>query len=180
MIKLTSLLTENIEKYTIYLDMDGVLTDFDLQVFRLLGMYPYAYESTHGKKVFWDRIDDSGVDFWKDMEWTAYGMLLWNELKPYNPTILSSPSRHRNSKLGKIEWINDNLGDVKYILSSNKWKYSGKNHILIDDNLEKNIRPWIDHGGIGIHHTSVKSTLDELSKLGFRFKQTDFPFPLNT
>ena len=43
----------------------------------------------------------------------------------------------------------------------------GKPNVLIDDYI-KNIKEWEDKGGIGIHHTAVPKTLNELKRLGFK------------
>ena len=42
-----------------------------------------------------------------------------------------------------------------------------KPNVLIDDYI-KNIKEWEDKGGIGIHHTAVPKTLNELKRLGFK------------
>ena len=38
---------------------------------------------------------------------------------------------------------------------------------LIDDYI-KNIKEWEEKGGIGIHHTSVPKTINDLKRLGFK------------
>ena len=43
----------------------------------------------------------------------------------------------------------------------------GKPNDLIDDYI-KNIKEWESKGGIGIHHTAVPKTLNELKRLGFK------------
>jgi len=128
----------------INVDMDGVLTNFRK-----------AFLDKTGKNIettedFWKYIEgDEG--FWEHMEWLPEGKKLWNKIKHFNPTILSSPTRDPLSKSGKSKWVDKHLGkDVPRIFDSKKWKYAGKDKILIDDYEEKNIKPWIEHGGIGI------------------------------
>ena len=43
----------------------------------------------------------------------------------------------------------------------------GEPNVLIDDYI-KNIKEWEAKGGIGIHHTAVPKTLNELKRLGFK------------
>ena len=43
----------------------------------------------------------------------------------------------------------------------------GEPNVLIDDYI-KNIKEWEEKGGIGIHHLSVSTTLNELKKLGYK------------
>ena len=44
---------------------------------------------------------------------------------------------------------------------------NNKPNVLIDDHA-KNIKEWKSKGGIGIHHLSVSTTLNELKKLGYK------------
>ena len=155
------------KKYKIYCDMDGVLTDFDSRFEYFGGMPPKEYESKYGIKKFWELIDDEvGVRFWVGMSWMPDGTELWNFIKPYTPIILSAPSRQNESRLGKRLWVKNNLSGAKLILASaeNKPNYSEENHILIDDR-KPTIEKWIAKGGIGIYHTSAKSSIDQLKDL---------------
>jgi hypothetical protein len=155
------------QKYSIYCDMDGVLTDFDSRFEYFGGMPPKEYESKYGTKKFWELIDEEvGIRFWVGMSWMPDGKELFNYIKPYNPTILSAPSRNNVSRLGKRLWVKNNLPGTKLILASaeNKPNYSEKNHILIDDRKDT-IEKWIAKGGIGIYHTSAKSSIDQLKDL---------------
>ena len=175
MIKLTDYYSELKEqdkelekkKYKIYCDMDGVLTDFDSRFEYFGGMLPKEYESKYGTKKFWELIDNEvGVRFWVGMSWMPDGKELWNFIKPYNPIVLSAPSKQNESRLGKRLWIKNNLPGTKLILASaeNKPNYSEENHILIDDRKDT-IEKWIAKGGIGIYHTSAKSSIDQLKEL---------------
>ncbi len=155
------------QKYQIYCDMDGVLTDFDERFDFYSGMFPREYESKYGTEKFWNLIDKAGVGFWVGMKWMPDGKQLWNHIKPYNPIILSAPSKQSESRLGKRLWVRNQIPGTKLILSkaSEKRNYSGKYHILIDDRPD-NIQDWIADGGIGILHTSAQSTIQQLQKLG--------------
>ena len=58
---------------------------------------------------------------------------------------------------------------INLVKREDKQKYAmsdGVANILIDDYI-KNIREWEAQGGIGIHHTSAKNTINSLKKLGF-------------
>ena len=53
------------KNYKIYLDLDGVVADFDQRFRDLSGMSPSDYESKNGKNAFWDFIDvKHKVAFW--------------------------------------------------------------------------------------------------------------------
>jgi len=64
-------LVELIHNYRLFCDMDGVLTDFDLQFSRISGITPVFRNTSAEKKLgsdkFWSIIDNAGVKFWSDM-----------------------------------------------------------------------------------------------------------------
>ena len=156
-----------LQKYTIFCDMDGVIADFDERFDYFAGISPRAYESQYGKKKFWNLINDAGAGFWIGIKWMSDGKKLWNYIQKYTPILLSAPSNESSSRFGKREWVKNHLPGVKLILSKapDKKNYSGKEHILIDDRAS-NIQDWIAAGGIGILHTSAEDTINQLQKLG--------------
>lgn len=148
----------------VYVDMDGVLTDFAKSLCKLLDIpldRNFTFKNNDTK--VWKKIDDAGEEFWADMDWMPKSKEFWDSLSTHNPIILSAPSNHKSSIYGKKTWINKNLGSVPFILDDEKEKYASPNSILIDDR-EKNITKWIKEGGIGILHTSNKKTLKELEE----------------
>ena len=161
---------EKIEtKYTIYSDMDGVLTDFDGRFKEFSkGITPRDYENKFGLKKFWNLVDEiGGIDFWADMDWMSDGKTYWNYISKYDPIILTAPSMNPVSRLGKRKWRDSNLPGVKMKMASarNKPNYSKRNSILIDDRQDT-IDAWNAGGGIGIHHTSAANTIKKLKELG--------------
>ena len=155
-------LTESNE-FKIYCDLDGVLTDFDGDVKKKTGKTP---DQLDAENRFWPTIEHLGIDFWENMSWASDGKTLWNFIKDKHPTILSAPSRDPKSREGKENWIKRELGSTKYILvpAKQKQKYASLTSILIDD-MSKNIEQWGAAGGIGILHTSAKSTIEKLEKI---------------
>jgi 5'(3')-deoxyribonucleotidase len=148
----------------IFVDLDGVLTDFIKQLCALLDKpLDRKWEFTNDPKI-WKKIDEAGESFWTDMEWMPGGHELWNAVKKYNPTILTSPSRHESSKKGKRVWMKDNIPEIPYIIDEDKAKYAKKGYILIDD-LAKNIDKWEKAGGTGILHKDAGSTIKKLKNI---------------
>ena len=164
-------LEEDLEKkeYTIYSDMDGVLVDFNERFKRFSGgISPKDYEDKYGREKFWDLIDkETGVRFWVGMPWMSDGKQLWDYIKTYNPTLLSSPSRSNSSRMGKRIWRKRNLPSTKLVLAqaSKKQNYANPDSILIDDRAS-NVDQWVKAGGIGILHTDTASTINKLKELG--------------
>jgi hypothetical protein len=155
-------------KYIIYCDMDGVLCDFDKRFMEFSnGIPPSRYESEFGKEAFWKLVNGKGVGYWVGIPWMPDGEQLWNYIKPYNPSLLSSPSMEKSSRLGKRLWARNNIPGTKLILrqAEQKQEFAKPNAILIDDKT-LNIKQWRAKGGIGIIHTSANETIKQLKELG--------------
>ena len=154
------------KQYKIYVDLDGVLVDFEKQYdnYSEMSMKDADEKYSTNSEEFWKPINDNGVEFWSEMPWMQDGKELWSYIKPHNPTILSSPARGEACPEGKTIWIKRELGEIPYIYEKNKYKYSGENKILIDD-TEKKITDWVDNGGIGILHTSTEDTIQKLKEI---------------
>jgi len=155
------------ELFTIYLDMDGVIVDFDRQFREAFDMSPSDFKDAFGNEKFWEKIEERGVGFWRGMKWMPGGQELYNRVSQHDHYLLSSPSKSDTSKIGKHMWKKDKTPNTKLILarSYNKKNYADKSNILIDDR-EDNIQQWRDAGGIGILYKSANQVMKELDKLG--------------
>ena len=150
--------------YKVYCDMDGVIVDFDKGYKELTGTEA-SFDTP--KEEFWAPIQKAGAEFWIKLQWMPDGKQLWNYIKPYNPQLLSAPSRDESSKIGKFVWVKRNVPGTKLILRSaeRKQEFATPNSILIDDRAD-NIQRWKDAGGVGILHTSAADTIQQLKDLG--------------
>ena len=154
------------QKYKLYVDMDGVLTDFVKQYKKYSGISIEEGKKLSSEKM-WKPINDAGEKYWSTMEWISDGKKLWNYVKKYNPILLTTPSIKEESKTGKRKWVDKYIGkNQKIIFSHNKEKYASKNNILIND-MAKNIDHFEDiaYGGIGIWHKNADKTIKELKKI---------------
>ena len=151
--------------YKIYCDMDGVLADFESGYEKLTGI-DLKGEFQKGSD-FWDPISKAGVGFWAGLKWMPGGQKLWDYIKPYNPDLLSAPSREESSRIGKAVWVKHKLPGTKLILryAKQKQQLATPESILIDDR-QINIDQWEAAGGIGILHTSADNTISQLKQLG--------------
>ena len=158
-------LNEKVMDYKIYCDMDGVLADFESGYEELTGI-DLRGEFQKGDD-FWDPISKAGVGFWAGLKWMPDGQELWDYLKPFNPVLLSAPSREQSSRIGKHVWVKHKIPGTKLILryASQKQELATPESILIDDR-QVNIDQWEAAGGIGILHTSTANTIQQLQKLG--------------
>ena len=156
---------EKVMDYKIYCDMDGVLADFESGYEELTGI-DLKGEFKKGDD-FWDPIKVAGVGFWAGLKWMPGGQELWDYLKPFNPQLLSAPSREQSSRIGKHVWVKHKIPGTKLILryANQKQQLATPESILIDDR-QINIDQWEAAGGIGILHTSTANTIQQLQKLG--------------
>ena len=160
-------------KFKIFVDLDGVLCDWDRAFIELgkeltKGLTGQEFEDKYGRDALWKLIAKEGnLEFWSEMDWMPDGKKLWNYVKKYNPTIFTTPAKSKLSKDGKEIWIRRELGPkVPFIFEKDKYKYADTNSILID-NYDKKINDWINLGdGIGILHQSADKTIEELKKYG--------------
>jgi len=125
-----------------------------------------------GQKEFWNFIDNHiGLEFWSEMEWMPNGKELWNFIQPYNPTILTSPSRQNTSRLGKRVWVRNNLvpaPPVEFRFGEAKSDFANENAILIDDR-PTNLAAFASKGGISLEvkDGEIQSVINALRKLGY-------------
>ena len=168
-------LREDEGEYKVYLDMDGVLADFDKRFEDLSGMLPRNFEEKYGKNKFWDFIDEENkVKFWVGIPVMPGVPSLINAVKKYDYEILTSPSAKKQSRLGKILWVrkHKNLFDRDPYINFKKAKEKHlikpnlqKTDILIDDRLDT-INRWNEAGGTGVHYQNINQVLKDLKNLG--------------
>jgi hypothetical protein len=168
-------LREEETEYKIYVDMDGVVADFDQRFRDLAGMGPKEFEEKYGKNAFWDFIDEGNnkLVFWVGIPPMSDAKQLIDYVSKYNYEMLTAPSLKKQSLMGKGLWMKNQTNKglfpskpkVNYRNASNKKDFAAPNHILIDDR-EDTINSWNAAGGIGILHTSAANTINQLKKLG--------------
>ena len=139
MIRLKSLLSEQLNTYTLYVDMGGVL-------FTKMGA-------------------DAGG---KGTKTEYIGERLWNAIKDLDPIILSAVSSKDKEKI-KLDQINRYLKPTPKAIfvttGPGKSSKATPKSILIDDDI-KNTTPWETKGGIAILHDAndVQATINQLKK----------------
>jgi hypothetical protein len=170
-------LREDEGEYKIYLDMDGVVADFDQRFRDLSGMSPDEFESKYGKNAFWEFIDegDNKVKFWVGIPPMEGAKELVDYVSQHDYSMLTAPSIKKQSRLGKNLWIRNHTGDVfpskpHVIFKSAKTKHLVKPSltkfdILIDDK-QSTIDNWNNAGGTGILYLSASQVISQLQKLG--------------
>lgn len=147
----------------IFLDMDGVIVDFDAGVrrrYKADWWYPTEWKIPYKKlgttfDEFWYQMDNAA--FWRDLPWTEDGKRIQALVEPFKPTILTASFLPKASA-GKTEWLTREYPDTmkegqRRVLIANgheaKASVAGPGKILIDDKNE-NIDEWEKAGGKGI------------------------------
>lgn len=174
-IKFNTLLTEGIQKYKIYCDMDGVLCDFESQFEHYFGTSVKEYVNEKGEKGLENAINSAGLVFWSRMPWNPGGKSLWEKIGKFQVTILSAPGKFKYAKEGKKIWISEHLrpqpikvifreSGLKHTILSNKSPEEISRSVLIDD-YGKNLSPWQQMGGKIVKYDSYDSANSQIHKL---------------
>ena len=154
-------------KYKIYVDLDGVLVDWEKQFEKFSGGVPVeTYEAEHGKDQRYEFVHKNSPAFYATAPWMKDGKILYNFLKEL-PTEVLSHSTDLESTDGKKEWLQNNGITFKANLvpkRTDKAKYAAGDAILIDDRQDV-IDQFNSAGGIGILHTDATSTINKLKEL---------------
>jgi hypothetical protein len=162
-------------KFKLFVDLDGVLVDFDKGVEEATGRLP-------GKQApgrMWAIIART-PEFYAGLDWMPDGRELWDRVLPLQPTILTGLPRGKWAEPQKREWCNRELGEeIEVITCMSREKAQkaaefltdGETPILIDDR-ESIAEAWQEMGGIFIHH---RSAADSIKQLEIQIQKGDDP-----
>jgi hypothetical protein len=143
----------------LYVDMDGVLCDFDGQCRKYFpdmseNETPREYSHKIGTNKFWKTIRETKGEFWSTMEPLDENIVeIWSRLNKLCPhiAILSSPDNPDPYCIeGKNIWLDKYFGPRQMrLFTKEKHKYACSNSLLIDD-FDKNTEPWKENKGHAI------------------------------
>ncbi len=156
---------------SIFLDLDGVLADFDKRACEVLnGECHYRYDFIHGGDALWAQLH-AVPDFFTSFDPMPDAMILWNAVKHLNPVILTAVPKTNGDRVAeqKKRWIDKYLGaHVKSICcrTEDKPLYSGPGRVLVDDRSVNKAR-WEQAGGHFILHNKAVFTNAALHRLGY-------------
>jgi len=154
---------------TLFIDLDGVLADFDTAYAAVNGSPPdKSIDNVDWRKVvsvpgFYAKMPalPGAADFWASLEALA-------ESEGLDIVILTGcPSSVPAAAADKRSWVTKHLGEhVKMIAcrSRDKKLHMKPGDILVDD-WERYKEHWLEAGGIWITHTSPTESLAALKEL---------------
>lgn len=161
---------------TIFVDMDGVLANFDKSAETILDTDNiYKYEFIWGPDKFWEELNKH-PNFFRDLPLMPDARHLWAKIAHLEPQVLTALPRENGERVDqqKREWIIKMIDNptqpmldtiVHTCPTKDKPLLCEPGDILIDDRAV-NRDAWIKKGGTYIIHTSAINTLTTLRALG--------------
>lgn len=142
----------------LFVDLDGVLADFDGFI-ESLGIV--SDRDGPDRPGFWDDLRAYPGRLYYDMKPMPQARDLWNKLKGFKPMILTGvPWSIPNAANDKRQWVEEMVDPDTFVVcckSRNKRLYAKAGDVLVDD-WTKYKDLWEDMGGKFIHYTGNNIT----------------------
>lgn len=172
-IELRQILSEKLARGTlpnkiVFCDLDGVLADFEQGVINRFKKRPDQLQPG----IMWGVINKSNT-FFESLPWMPRGRELWEQIKQYDPIILTGIPRNSKAADQKRRWCATELGpDIHVITCATKDKpdFCVKNSVLIDDRSD-NLNEWNSKGGKFILYD--EEITDKVIERIHRYLETD-------
>jgi hypothetical protein len=147
----------------LFLDLDGVLADFDRGVQAICGQRPEDLPL----KTMWAALVRA-PRFFETLEMMHDAEALWRFCAPHRPTILTGLPLGSWAPAQKRRWVARMLGahvPVITCMSRDKPRWSAPGHVLVDDRIAAR-DGWERKGGLFVHHVSAERSIARLRELG--------------
>lgn len=164
--------TPEVKKPQLFLDLDGVLSDFDTHYETLYGVRPN--QDTYDPPELWKNIKKHG-SFYRTQPLMRDALELWEGTRQWNPIILTGiPMSIKDAAQQKKDWVFEHFGPQAQVIccrSKDKYIFGDPGDILVDDRI-KYMQPWLKMGGVFIVHTSASESLRWLNIVYTRTQTT--------
>lgn len=149
----------------LFLDLDGVLADFDQGVRRLLGMSLDEFQASNGRAAFWKSLA-AAPNFYGTLPEMPDARLLFDAVEHLKPSILTGLPIGKWAASQKIEWAASHFPGVPIItcMARDKHRHMSRGDVLVDDRLEHR-RAYEAAGVLFIHHKSATDSLRQLEEV---------------
>jgi hypothetical protein len=165
-------------RYKLFLDLDGVLADFDAGVRRVTGRLPHEL----GVREMWARLARAR-GFFEHLGWTPDGRALWEATAHLAPVVLTGVPLGGWAEAQKRAWCARELGPEVPVLTclARDKPLKAREHLaasdigpdvaagvvpVIVDDREKHQAGWEAHGGVFIVHRRTEDSLAALTAIG--------------
>ncbi|MEO8067600.1 MAG: hypothetical protein ABI599_07910 [Flavobacteriales bacterium] len=150
----------------LFLDLDGVLADFEGGAEVLLELPAKEFQERYGQGAFWKKLA-TAPDFYGSLQPLPDAHELMEAVRHLDPIILTGLPIGKWAEPQKRAWVERHFPGLQVIttLARNKYTYCETGDVLVDDQL-RYAEPWETAGGIFILHTSAKASVKELGKHG--------------
>lgn len=150
----------------LYLDLDGVMADFDKFFASEFGVASDKLDDA----TLWKWINGHG-NFFRSLPLCEGAIEFFNAVKHLNPTILTAcpKTNYTVAATQKRQWVYEHLSQdvtvIPMLGGKNKAMFMhSPGDVLIDD-FEKNCIPWREHGGVAIQHKDFVTTWTALKPI---------------
>jgi len=150
----------------LFIDLDGVLADFDTEYERAFGIQVPRRLGIPDPPDFWDRIIGHGY-FYASLPMMPDAQELWDGAKRFHPTpiiLTGVPWSVPNAENHKRAWVREHIDPNAVVIccaSKDKRLHGKPGDVLVDD-WEKYRALWETMGGVFVFHTNAKDSLSEL------------------
>jgi 5'(3')-deoxyribonucleotidase len=153
----------------LYIDLDGVLADFDKaanEVLKTDNHHEFTFK--WGNEETWKRLHADG-QFFAKLPLMPDAIQLWNAVKHLKPTVLTALPKSDSDRVDtqKREWVRKYFYGAPVItcMTVEKPRHCAPGDILIDDRAV-NLDAWKAKGGTYIIHYNSETTIGALRALG--------------
>jgi hypothetical protein len=149
----------------LFLDLDGVLADFEAGAIEVLGRSSHDFQTRHGRSEFWRRLARA-PDFYARLPLLPDARILFDAVAHLEPTILTGLPLGKWAAPQKLRWAAEHIPGTPIIttMARDKFRHMTGKDVLVDDRADHR-SAWEDAGGIFIHHSSARDSLRQLAKL---------------
>ncbi len=156
----------------LFLDLDGVLADFDRGVEEVTGKRPEELPL----KTMWSALARA-PRFYEALEFMHDAEALWRFCEPQHPTILTGLPLGTWAPEQKERWVARMLGAHVPVVTCMTWekpRWSGPGHVLVGDRASAR-EGWKRKGGVFVHHAAAGRSIAALRRLGFTGERPAMP-----
>ena len=149
----------------IYLDLDGVMADYEGYFLKIFGFKHNSVSDT----VMWELINNHDQYFF-NLDPLEGALDFFDYIKNLNPIVLTAcpKTNYKTAAIQKRLWVHKHLGKNIWVLpvlgGKNKALFMHQPGDILIDDFDPNIKSWNANGGTGILHRNFKETKEKIDE----------------